>query len=414
MKVIEHAPPRVFRTGRGQPIDIADCARIALAPDEQVTFVTESGGEYDVARKAWGFYATPSLNGRLLTFGLRAALVRSFVGKYYVLLVEHGREGGFEAYLRAEDNTLVRWLDNDVDLAAAGTSGAVAGGRSHDVHCMCGADRFTTVHMYFDPPKGEVPPLRTAAGTYRREIFECRLCGHFISTHDMGGGAFYDGEYVNATYGDLEGIRRHFERVIALPAGRSDNAGRVRRVDAFARLHVRPSGPAPSVLDVGSGLCVFLHGMKAAGWEGTALDPDERAARHARDQVGVSAIAADFLAAEDLGQYDLVTFNKVIEHVKDPVAMLRRAARCVAPGGLVYVELPDGEAARADAEGFGREEFFIEHYHVFSAASAALLAARAGFEALELERLREPSSKYTIRIFLRPLPDAAISGAPSA
>src|SRR5881628_2648488 len=80
MKVSERNPPREFQTGRGEPIVIRDCARIRLEPDEQVTFVTPAGAEYDVARKAWGFYATPSLNGRLLNFGLRAALIRSFVG----------------------------------------------------------------------------------------------------------------------------------------------------------------------------------------------------------------------------------------------------------------------------------------------------------------------------------------------
>src|SRR4051812_16478386 len=111
MKIISNVPPRVFRTGRGTPIDLLDCARIELEPDEQVTFVTPAGAEYDVARKAWGFYATPSLNGRLKQFGLRAALVKNFVGKFYILLVEADREADFRAYLRAEDNLLIRWLD---------------------------------------------------------------------------------------------------------------------------------------------------------------------------------------------------------------------------------------------------------------------------------------------------------------
>lgn len=404
MKVVEQQPPRTFRTGRAEPIEIKDCARIHLAPDEQVTFLTESGAEYDVAREAWGFYATPSLNGRLLNFGLRAALVRSFVGKYYVFLVEAGREDGFDAYLRAEDNTLVRWLDNDASLAALVAADAEASGRRHDLHCMCGGDRFTTAHMYFEPPNGEVALAGTAPATYRRELFRCSLCGHFVSVHQMDGGAFYEGAYVDATYGGRDGIRRHFERIVALPPGESDNAGRVRRVDAFARSRMRTSGAAPTVLDVGAGLCVFLHGMKAAGWRGTALDPDPRAAEHARVHVGVEAVAADFLTAVDLGRYDLVTFNKVLEHVKDPIAMLAKAVPVVADGGIVYAELPDGEAAARDRDGFAREEFFIEHYHVFSAASIARLADRAGFEVLEIERVREPSSKYTLRAFLAPRP----------
>jgi len=70
---------------------------------------------------------------------------------------------------------------------------------------------------------------------------------------------------------------------------------------------------------------------------------------------------------------------------------------------LVYLELPDAEGA-GDV-GPLREEFFIEHHHVFSYASAALLATRAGFDLLAIERLREPSTKYTIRVFAAPRSD---------
>jgi hypothetical protein len=93
-----------------------------------------------------------------------------------------------------------------------------------------------------------------------------------------------------------------------------------------------------------------------------------------------------------------VTFNKVLEHVEDPVALLAKAAELLEPQGFVYAEVPDGEAAAV--EGPGREEFFIEHHHVFSPASLALTAARAGLSALAIERLREPSTKFTLRAFL--------------
>ena len=97
--------------------------------------------------------------------------------------------------------------------------------------------------------------------------------------------------------------------------------------------------------------------MKAAGWRGTALDPDPRAAAHARNVVGVNAVCGDFMTLADLGRFDAVTFNKVLEHVEDPVLMLARSRQHLADGGFVYIELPDGEAAAED--GPGREEFFI-------------------------------------------------------
>ena len=118
MKVTPRTPPRAFDVGQAQVIQLKDCGRIELAPDEQVTFLTEAGGEYDVVRKSWGFYATPSLNGRLKRFGLRAALVKSPPGKFYVVLVEQGKEFAFEQYAVLERYRLVGWLDDEASLNA--------------------------------------------------------------------------------------------------------------------------------------------------------------------------------------------------------------------------------------------------------------------------------------------------------
>ena len=73
MKFTENIPPRTFEVGGARRFLMADCGTLELDADEQITLVTESGAEYDVARKDWGFYATPSLNGRLESFGLRGA-----------------------------------------------------------------------------------------------------------------------------------------------------------------------------------------------------------------------------------------------------------------------------------------------------------------------------------------------------
>lgn len=118
MKFTLIEPPRVFTAGRDHYIKIKDCARIELEPDEQATFLTESGAEYDVVRKSWGFYATPSLNGRLRSFGLRAALVKSPSAKFYVFLIENGKEAECQQYLNVEGHHIVCWLDNDKQLKA--------------------------------------------------------------------------------------------------------------------------------------------------------------------------------------------------------------------------------------------------------------------------------------------------------
>jgi hypothetical protein len=116
MKFMPINPPRTFEVGRGKSIKIKDCARIELAPDEQITFLTDLGAEYDVVRKDWGFYATPSLSGRLSGFGLRAALVKSTINKFYIFLVENSKEDAFQEYIDREGHKVICWLDSDSEL----------------------------------------------------------------------------------------------------------------------------------------------------------------------------------------------------------------------------------------------------------------------------------------------------------
>jgi len=113
MRFEPKVPPRAFSVGNAAKFELHDCGSVHLAPDEQVTFTTDTGAEYDVARKDWGFYATPSLNARLEQFGLRGVLIRNTVtGRYFLLLVERGREASFNTYLVQENCVVVCWLDS--------------------------------------------------------------------------------------------------------------------------------------------------------------------------------------------------------------------------------------------------------------------------------------------------------------
>jgi len=274
---------------------------------------------------------------------------------------------------------------------------------SGPLDCPCDGANLEHAWTYTAPPEGETTFPALQGMPYTRHVRRCGICAHYVSEHGMDLGALYGAEYMDATYGD-QGQRDSFERVTALPPERSDNHGRVRRVVEYASTHgVLPSKASrrARALDVGSGLCVFLHRLAAEGFECVALDPDPRAAQHARDVAGVAAVAGDFMDIDDLGRFDVVTLNKVLEHVADPVAMLARTIRFVAPGGFVYLEVPDGPAAAT--EGSGREEFFIEHLNVFSPASLAMLVARSGLALAEMQRIREPSTKYTLIAFCHPM-----------
>jgi len=394
MKIQHNIPPRVFTVpDKVEDVQIADVAHLWLEADEQITLITHDGNEYDIARKSWGYYATPSLNRRLKQFNLRSALVRSYHHTYFIMMAERGHEEAFFNYLAHHDQRFITWLDEDSVLQQIDRFMT----DPDQKRCpICGDSRFSVTFHYTKPHVLE-GHYRLDPDHYDRKLYCCQTCGHYISVANIDLGFLYDGEYVDATYVDLEGIRKTFNKIIHLDPTKSDNVGRAKRVVAFAEKFM-PHQTAPTLLDVGSGLGVFPYEIRKYGWQPTALDPDRRATQHLTEDHHIPTITADFMLATIEQTFDVITFNKVLEHVNDPVAMLKRAGQFLNDDGFIYVELPDGEVAtRYGAE---REEIMIDHLHVFSMTSLVLLAQRAGFTVYEAERLHEPSTKYTLRVFM--------------
>mgnify|MGYP001298951963 CR=1 FL=1 len=111
MKIKKKNPPRKFSVGLNYEITISDHGSILLKDNDQISFITEDDKEYDVVRKEWGFYATPSINGRLSNQGFKTALVKNSNGMLYIMLVEKNKLDEFKKYLENEKNFLIKWLD---------------------------------------------------------------------------------------------------------------------------------------------------------------------------------------------------------------------------------------------------------------------------------------------------------------
>jgi 2-polyprenyl-3-methyl-5-hydroxy-6-metoxy-1,4-benzoquinol methylase len=259
---------------------------------------------------------------------------------------------------------------------------------------VCGSDDSELVLVVDAKPTREIDH---GIVDYYREIRRCRRCDVHLNAHDLLPDEMYAGDY-NASI-DSSGLQRRYDRVRSLPRGESDNVGRVDRIVAFVEDRGRPIGGA-SVLDIGSGTAVFGGEIRDRGAEVTVLDPDPTAVRHAVDYVGLNGEVASLGALPDVGRFHVVTLNKVLEHVKAPVDALAEAAERLTDDGVLYVELPDGDAAAAAPDIDDRPELFVEHYTAFGDRSIRELAERAGLRVLHVERLVDPSGKFTIYAFL--------------
>ncbi len=157
-------------------------------------------------------------------------------------------------------------------------------------------------------------------------------------------------------------------------------------------------------MDVGSGLGVFLGECLKYGFATYSLDPDPASASHTRQEVKVNqAFQGLFEDFSSSLEFSLITFNKVLEHTINPIVLLAKARDFLSNDGLVYLELPDREESVKDGGILGRGEFSLEHYFVFTPRSLDFLASRAGFQVIVKSQIHEPSEKYTLYAFLKPV-----------
>ncbi|MBI1920712.1 MAG: class I SAM-dependent methyltransferase [Geobacter sp.] len=179
--------------------------------------------------------------------------------------------------------------------------------------------------------------------------------------------------YATGTYRGSEG--RRFNRWIEYGINRF-MLGRKNRI-------VRMRRPG-KLLDIGCGRGSFLAGMRDAGWDVAGVEFSEETASHAREPYGVP-VATD-LSWPD-GSFDVITINHVLEHIHDPVAMLRGCRRLLKADGLIVVAVPNIASMQAQ---FGRGKWFHLdvpcHLFQFSEQGLVGLLQAEGFRIVRTKR----------------------------
>ena len=106
MKIKINKKTRKFNVGIGK-ITLKDLGKIYLNKNEQITFVRKKS-EFDIVKKSWGYYATPSVNKRLKKFNFRTFLTKNSFNDVYVLIVHKDKIRDFKKYLKDEKIKIVK------------------------------------------------------------------------------------------------------------------------------------------------------------------------------------------------------------------------------------------------------------------------------------------------------------------
>lgn len=138
------------------------------------------------------------------------------------------------------------------------------------------------------------------------------------------------------------------------------------------------------ILDVGCATGIFLHEMASAGWQAVGVEPVTHAAEYAQARFGLEIFSGTLAQAPyESGSFDVVTFWDVLEHTFSPAQELAHAARLLAPGGLVAINVPNWHSV--DRQLFGPHWIGFDpprHLYVFTERTLTTMLRQAGFRPL--------------------------------
>jgi len=183
----------------------------------------------------------------------------------------------------------------------------------------------------------------------------------------------------------------HSDKILPRLLSRIGPIARANALDVVG-LHAADVG---SLLDVGCGNGYFMERMRSLGWSVTGVDPDPSAVSYAAGQ-GLRVFHGTVADVPDEARFDVIVLSHVIEHVPDPIQLLRDCERRLRPGsGRLIITTPNvNSLGHRWFKQYWRGLEIPRHLVLFSATALGKCVARAG---LLLENLRT-ETRLAVRI----------------
>lgn len=237
----------------------------------------------------------------------------------------------------------------------------------------------------------------------RPKWYLCNNCGVFFSVqYNKISKVYIDNTLYDMQF-DINKIKERYNKLMALPNEKSDNFFRVKRVKEYHEKILSEfalsSKRKNKILDVGAGTGFFLAKFLDSKYTGYALEVNKIAAAHIKKELKIEVIDEYIENVEFEHKFDIITLNKVVEHIKHPVNFLKIVSGFLKENGIIYIELPD--IISYEKYGETSDAFGTGHYMVYGSQSLCYLLNKCGLEILMLDRINEPSLKSTIYAFAR-------------
>jgi 2-polyprenyl-3-methyl-5-hydroxy-6-metoxy-1,4-benzoquinol methylase len=202
-------------------------------------------------------------------------------------------------------------------------------------------------------------------------LWRCRECG-FI---------FADGD-------DLGELTALYEQ-LADDAYEESQDSRALQMQWLLGRVLKHAPEARTLLDIGAGAGLLVAMAKERGLEAVGVEPSRALAAAGPRLNGVEVLQGVYPHPQLTGRrFDIVCLVDVIEHVADPVRMLRDCAGALGDNGVLVVVTPDVGSLAARLLGRRWWHFRLAHVGYFSRKTLTAAAAAAGLIPVRVFRAR--------------------------
>jgi SAM-dependent methyltransferase len=128
----------------------------------------------------------------------------------------------------------------------------------------------------------------------------------------------------------------------------AEQLDRAARGERLKLAFLRPWVVDGQLVEIGSAFGLFAHVAKQAGFDVTAIEMDDRCCTYLQNVVGVRAIQSDApeRALERVEQSRAIVLWHSLEHLQHPWEVLEQAAKCLEPGGVLVIAMPNPESVQ--------------------------------------------------------------------
>jgi 2-polyprenyl-3-methyl-5-hydroxy-6-metoxy-1,4-benzoquinol methylase len=204
----------------------------------------------------------------------------------------------------------------------------------------------------------------------------CRRCSLvYVDPRPLAEQADYEEEFFLHEYKDVYGVDYIADR---------DNITRLARGRLEAIERYRQGG---KLLDVGCAAGFLLDEARRRGWETRGVEVSRFASEYARWELNLDVFTAPWMSKLPEQEFDVVVLYFVLEHLRDPLALLQEICRVLKPGGLLSVAVPNiaGLYFRLNQEAWIAERVCHQsHFYEFSPRTLRRILARAGMRVVAL------------------------------